>query len=126
MAFPIMGCVVLLVVIQGPSRPAAPRFLSAPSFRTTSEPIHLIIWSDPHPARMAVIAEIWTIEDETEEGLPIELALVRSSSEPAEDTRKTFRFAWHSLPEGSYLLYARIMISRGLTHSSPAQRLEIR
>ena len=125
MTFQTMGCVLLLVVIQGPSRPAAPRFLSAPSFRTTSEPIHLIIWSDPHPARLAVIAEVWTIESETDAGLPIELALVRSSSEPAEDTRKTFRFAWHSLPEGSYLLYARVLIPRGLTYSSPPQRLEI-
>ena len=125
MTFPTIGCVVLLVVMQGP-RPAAPRFLSAPAFRTTSEPIHLIIWSDPHPARLAVIAEIWTIESETEDGVPIELALVRSSSEPAEDTRKTFRFAWHSLPEGSYLLYARILIPRGLTYSSAPHRLEVR
>ena len=117
---------LLLVAMQGPSKPLAPRFLSAPAFRTTSEPIRLIIWSDPHPARLAVIAEIWTIESETEDRSPIDLALIRSSSEPADDTRKTFRFVWHSLPEGSYLLYARILIPRGLTYSSAPYRLEVR
>ena len=122
-----IGCLSLvLVVLQGSDPPSPPRFILPPSVRTTAEPIRLLIWSEPHPDRRAVIAEAWIIESQTDDGEPLELALVRSSSVLADDERKAFSFAWHPFTEGSYVLYARVLGLRGLTYRSPPHRLEVR
>ena len=123
----MIGCLsFILIILPGSDQPSSPRFILPPSVRTTAEPIRLLIWSEPHHDRRAVIAEAWIVESRRDDGEAIQIALARSSSVPADDNRKAFSFTWHPFDEGSYVLYARVLGLRGLTYRSPPHRLEVR
>lgn len=109
--------------------PKPPKFLRAPHILSEQDELWVELQIEPHPDIRAVVLELWEADVDEEVGRWSRGAFTnRGSVEPVNEgnqNQRTFRFRWHSVPAGCYLLVGKVTEARGITRETES-RLEVR